>query len=141
MHHVNWFGVLVGAVTFMAGGLWYSPLLFVKAWARESGVAMPGETPPPGATAKKNHKHPASVFGFAFLFSALTAFAIAVLAGPHPTVLQGVHTGLLAGLGVAAAAFGINYQFAGKSWLLLAIDGGYHTVHCTLVGLVLGLFG
>ena len=140
MHDVNFLAVGVAGVTFMAGGLWYSKLLFVKAWCREAGVTPPGEAPPPGAVSK-DPKHPGKVFGFAFLFSLLTAFAIAALAGPHPSIVQGVHTGLLAGLGVAAAAFGINYQFAGKSWLLWAIDGGYHTVHCMLIGLVLGLFG
>ena len=135
---VNFVAVAVAAVTFMAGGLWYSRLMFVTAWCRESGVPMPGETAP---TSERTSKHPATVFGFAFAFSFLAAWAIAVLAGAHPSITTGVRTGLIAGFGVAASAFGINYQFAAKSWLLWAIDGGYHTVHCTLIGLVLGLFG
>ena len=48
--------------------------------------------------------------------------------------------GLLAGAGMVAASFGINYQFANRSLTLWLIDGGYHTVQFLLFGLVLGLW-
>jgi len=36
MHHLNWLAILVAAIsTMVVGFLWYSPLLFAKAWMRE----------------------------------------------------------------------------------------------------------
>ena len=38
MHSLNWLAILVAAVvTMILGFLWYSPLLFAKAWTREMG--------------------------------------------------------------------------------------------------------
>jgi hypothetical protein len=51
-----------------------------------------------------------------------------------------LHHGLLVGAGFVAASFGINYQFANRSFKLWLIDGGYHTVQFVLFGLVLGLW-
>lgn len=39
--NVNWLAVIVGAiVAFLAGWLWYSPLLFGKKWAEGVGVEL-----------------------------------------------------------------------------------------------------
>jgi hypothetical protein len=38
---VNWLAVIVGAVAaFLAGWLWYSPMLFGKTWAEGHGVEL-----------------------------------------------------------------------------------------------------
>jgi hypothetical protein len=38
MHSLNWLAILVAAIsTMVVGFLWYSPLLFAKAWMREMG--------------------------------------------------------------------------------------------------------
>jgi Protein of unknown function (DUF1761) len=40
---INYLAVLVAAVVaFVMGGLWYSPLLFGKAWAKLRGIDSPG---------------------------------------------------------------------------------------------------
>ena len=54
--------------------------------------------------------------------------------GSIPTV------SFLTGLAYVAMSFGINYAFAGRSFKLWLIDGGYHTLQFTLYGLVLGLW-
>ena len=46
----------------------------------------------------------------------------------------------MAGAGLVATSFGVNDQFANRSWTMLAIDGGYHAVQYVLLGLVLGLW-
>lgn len=138
MFDVNFLAVAVAAATFLVGGLWYGPFSFGPAWGREAGVLGPKD--PPRAGARKG-KHPAQVFGFAFLFSFLGAWTLAWLLGPHPTVGTGARLGAAVGLGVAATSFGVNYQFAARSWRMWAIDGGYHALQFTLIGLVLGLFG
>src|SRR5438045_9337770 len=41
MHSLNWLAILVAALASMILGLlWYSPLLFAKAWAREMGYDL-----------------------------------------------------------------------------------------------------
>lgn len=125
---MNHWAVVVAAVSsFLIGGLWYSPLLFGKAWNAENG-------------GQPQTGHPAKVFGLSFLFSLVGAYSFAVLLGPAPDPLIAVHNGLLAGFGIAAASFGINYQFAQRSFKLWLIDGGYHTVQFTVFGLIIGLW-
>lgn len=124
---MNYWAVVVAAVSsFLLGGLWYSPVLFGKAWN-----ALNGGQPQAG--------HPAKVFGVSFLFSLVGAYFFAFLAGPTPTLAASVHLGLLLGFGVAASSFGINYQFAQRPFKLWLIDGGYHTAQFALFGLVMGL--
>ena len=63
MEGINIWAVLVAAVSsFALGGLWYGPL-FQKVWCREAGV-----DPTKGG-------HPVKVFGGAFVFSLLSAYA------------------------------------------------------------------
>ena len=48
---------------------------------------------------------------------------------------------VLVGIGLVAASYGINYQFAQRSFKLWLIDGGYHAVQFLLFGIVFGLVG
>ncbi len=125
---MNIWAILLAAVSsFMLGGLWYSPVLFGKAWnAENGGVPQTG--------------HPAKVFGISFAFSLIAAAAFACWMGPEPTLEAALKAGALAGLGMVAASFGINYQFAQRSFKLWLIDGGYHAVQFLLFGLILGLW-
>lgn len=129
MPEINYLAVLVAALTFFVGGLWYSPALFCGVWLREDGRA-----PSP------KQRHPARVFVASFVFSLVGAFALAVLLGPNPPLGRAVGLGALTGAGIVASSFGINYQFAGRSGILWLVDGGYHTLQFTLIGLVLGLW-
>ncbi|MHA4867607.1 DUF1761 domain-containing protein [Duganella sp. PWIR1] len=120
--------VLLAAVSsFILGGLWYSPALFGRTWNHENG----GEKPP---------GHPAKVFGISFVFSLLSAFAFASWLGAAPALDTALKAGATVGFCFVAASFGINYQFAQRSFKLWLIDGGYHTAQFILYGLVLGLW-
>lgn len=125
---MNHWAILLAAVSsFLLGGLWYSPVLFGNTWNRENGGV-----PPAG--------HPARVFGVALLFSLLAATCFAWWLGPAPSLPAALQAGALAGGGLVAASFGINYQFAQRSFTLWLIDGGYHLLQFLLFGLVLGLW-
>jgi len=125
---MNVWAVLLAAVTsFLLGGLWYSKKVFGGIWNRANGG-------PPGTG------HPAKVFGVSFVFALLAALAFARLLGPDPTLARAVQAGLLAGFGVAATSFGINYQFAQRPFAMWWVDAGYHTVQFVIFGLVLGLW-
>jgi hypothetical protein len=107
--------------------LWYSPALFGRIWNVENG----GE---------KQAGHPAKVFGISFLFSVVSAFAFSSSLGAAPPLETSLKAGVLVGFCFVAASFGINYQFAQRSFKLWLIDGGYHTVQFILYGLILGLW-
>ena len=125
---MNVWAVLVAAVSsFLVGGLWYSPVLFGAIWNRENG-------------GQPQTGHPAKVFGVSFFFSLVAATCFAYWLGAAPALDAALCKGLLAGAGLVAASFGINYQFAQRSAKLWLIDGGYHTVQFLLFGLILGLW-
>ena len=131
MPDVNIWAVLVAAASsFLLGGFWYSKSFLGSLWNREAGR---------GDKTGEGH-HPAQVFGVSFLFSVIAAYAFAVWLGPNPLLETAVLKGLVAGTCFVAACFGINYQFASRSTLMWAIDGGYHTVQFVIFGLVLGLW-
>ena len=76
----------------------------------------------------------------AFAFSLIAACAFAYYLGPDPELQEAVLEGLLVGAAFVGASFGINYQFANRSFLMWAIDAGYHTVQFMLFALVLALW-
>ncbi len=122
-----WAVLVAAAATFALGGLWYSPALFGRLWNRENGgVPQSG--------------HPAKVFGVSFVFSIVAATSFALWLGSSPSLETALKAGALAGFGFVAASFGINYQFAQRSFKLWLIDGGYHAAQFTLFGLILGLW-
>lgn len=125
---MNIWAVLLAAVSsFLLGGLWYSPVLFGGAWVRENGGQM-------------QQGHPAKVFGVSFVFSLLAAVCFAIWVGPAPLLSDALKAGAIVGIGFVAASFGINYQFAQRTFKLWLIDGGYHALQFLLFGLVLGLW-
>jgi Protein of unknown function (DUF1761) len=62
--NVNWISVVVAALaTFVIGGLWYSPVLFLKPWQRAMNVTA------------DQPRHPVKTFGLAYVFSVLSCAA------------------------------------------------------------------
>lgn len=124
-----WAVVAAAIVSFVFGAFLYSPALFLEAWSREAGVDP-----------SRQIEQPVRVFGLTFVLTLANAFVLAVLLGAG----VGFGTAAMAGFGVgacvAAASLGINYQFASRSARFWLIDGGFHTVRFTLMGVVLGLW-
>ena len=130
MPEVNWIAIIVAAAaSFLLGGLWYSPLLFAKAWQREAGIT----------DEQLKNANMAKIFGLAFLLCLLAAWMFATFLGPRPSLALGFGAGFSAGLFWVAASFGINYLFERRSFKLFLINGGYHTVQFTLIGGIISL--
>ena len=130
MPEINWIAVVVAAVaSFLLGGLWYSPAMFGKAWQREAGLT--------DAQVASGNK--ARIFGLTFVLSLLAAWNFANFLGPRPSLALGTAAGFSAGLLWVAGSFGINYLFERRSLKLFLINGGYHTLQFTIIGLVLAL--
>lgn len=127
---LNIWAILVAALSsFVLGGVWYSPLLFLKPWNRAVGRSDDYE-----------QKHPARVFGLSFVFALVAAYVFALFLGPQPDLMAAIHKALLVGVGFVVMCFGINYQFADRPVSALLIDGGYHTAQFLVYGLILGLW-
>ena len=84
--------------------------------------------------------NPVRIFGGALVLSLIAAFVFAMFLGPKPGLGFALGAGFSAGLCWVAASFGINYLFEHRSLKLFLINGGYHTLQFTVIGLVLGLW-
>ena len=131
MPEINVWAVLAAGLSSMVlGGLWYSPVLFGKAWSVASGVTEE----------KAKSANMAQTMGTAFVLAVIGAAVFAMFLGPRPAPMFATAAGLSAGLCWVAGSFGINYLFEQRPLRLFLINGGYHTVQYTLIGLVLGLW-
>jgi hypothetical protein len=82
----------------------------------------------------------ALIFGLTFVLCLVAAWMFAIFLGPRPPIAFGLGAGFAAGLCWVAASFGINYLFERRSLKLFLINGGYHTLQFTIIGLILGLW-
>jgi hypothetical protein len=131
MPQINFLAVIAAAIsTFLLGGLWYSPVLFGKAWQREVGLS----------DQQLGNSNMLRIFGTTLILSLIAAFVFALFLGPRPSMPLGLGAGFSAGLCWVASSFGINYLFARRSLKLFLIDGGYHTLQFTLIGVILALW-
>ena len=127
---INYFAVLAAALsTFVLGGLWYSPLLFGKAWMRSNSFSESDV-----ATFSK-----ARMFGLSFLFALVMSLNLSMfLAAPGTNVTWGIAAGALTGVGWVAMAIAVIGVFENKSWGYIAINGGYMIVAFVVMGAILG---
>ncbi|MCG2585386.1 DUF1761 domain-containing protein [Massilia sp. TS11] len=129
MPEVNYLAVIAAALaSFALGGLWYSPLLFAKAWQREAGVS----------DAQLANANMGKIFGLTLVLCLISSWVFALFLGPKASLGLGVGAGFAAGLCWVTASFGINYLFERRSLRLFLINGGYHTLQFTIVGAILG---
>jgi len=128
---LNFLAVICAALaTFVLGGIWYSPLMFKRAWLDGCGL-----TDMDLAEASM-----AKVFGFSLVLSLLAAFVFALFLGPKPELGFAVGAGFAAGISWVATSFGISYLFEQRPLKLFLVNAGYHTVQFTVIGLILGLW-
>jgi hypothetical protein len=130
MHQLNWLAIFVAAIaSVVVGFLWYSPLLFAKAWVREMGYDISDK-----AKMDEMKKSAGPAYAGSFVASFISAFTLAL-------ILHGLHAeslpfGLMAGfhiwLGFVATVQFTGALFAKQSMKLFAINTGYQFV-CYLV--------
>ena len=125
---INWLAVFAAALSsFVLGGVWYSAL-FSKAWQRAAGLS----------DEQIKGGNMGLIFGGSFVLALIASASFAVFLGSDVDATTGAIYGLTAGLCWVSASFGINYLFERKSLALFVINGGYHTLQFTLIGLILG---
>ena len=127
---INWFAVFAAALSmFVIGGLWYSPVLFGKAWMRANGFT---EEQVAGFNKAR------AFIGSFFLALIMSANLAMFLADPKTTLVWGMTAGVLAGLGWVATGIGIIAVFENRTWTYILVNGGYHIVSFVAMGAILG---
>ena len=126
--------VLVAAIGGWAfGAIWYMTLS--KPWMEASGVEV-GED---GKPVNSSDPMPYIISMVAMIIVAGTMRHIFGMAG-----IASVGKGLLAGLGIGLFFISpwimINNAYGGRPFRLTIIDGGYATLGCGVIGLILTLF-
>ena len=122
--------LLAAVVAFAAGAVWYMALAGL--WIKAAGVALDDAGKPKGGQSPK-------LFAYTFFLQLLVAGAMR-----HVFQLSNIDTvgeGLVAGLGVGlffiTPWIAINNAYGQRPLALTAIDGGYATIACALMGFVL----
>jgi len=128
--HINWLAVLAAAAsTFLVGGLWYSRLLFGRAWMSVNKLNE----------ADLAQSNMIKIFGLSLIFAVIMAANLAAfLAEPKTTASWGATAGFLAGFGWVTLAIATIALFERRPWRYVLINGGYMTVSFVLMGLIIG---
>ena len=138
MHSLNWLAILVAAVvTMILGFLWYSPLLFAKAWTREMGYDPNDKT-----KMDEMRKSAGPAYAGSFVASLISAFTLALIL--HGMRAESLHFGIMASfhiwLGFVATVQFTGALFAKQSMKLFAINTGYQLVCFLAMGAILVLW-
>ena len=125
--------LVAGVAAFVFGAVWYSVL--AKQWVAASGVA----TDDSGQPANRSDPVPyvAGLIG-AILVAGMMRHTFAL--GGIDTFGKGAISGFGTGLFLVSPWIVTCYGFAGRPRSLMAIDCGYATFGCTVIGIVLTLF-
>jgi hypothetical protein len=131
--HLHWLAILAGAATYwVLGAIWYSPLLFAKAWVKLVNLKMDDPE------AKKGM--PLLFLGsFILMFVASAGLGILSQALAIPDAVHAAKLGLLVSVCFSFTANSIAYLYTRKPAALYAIDGGYHILGTVLAAVVIKL--
>lgn len=125
---VNYLAALIAALSsFLIGGVWYSPILFARAWMREAGLKE-----------EELRRGVGKTFAGAFVMSVIAAINLAFFLGPNATVTWGATAGALAGVGWAGTSLATVFLFERRKVMLILIDAGYLAVAYTVMGAIIG---
>ena len=129
---VNYLAVGAAALaTIFIGALWYSPLMFHRAWVKAHGYSE--------ERVDQMRKAAGRAFIVSLLCYSVMAFVLAILvsyAGAS-TVLQGAFLGFLAWIGFLATLGLTAHMFSEKPLSTYLIDAGYQLTYAVVMGVIL----
>lgn len=126
---IHYPAAITAALTcFAIGAMWYSPILFGKAWMQETGVTEE----------KQRQSSMGRIFGLAAVANLIMAFNLAAFIGAKGSLGFGLFAGLATGLGWVAMSMAVNDLFERRSLRLWLINAGYNVVAYTVMGGILG---
>ncbi|HEX3082760.1 MAG TPA: DUF1761 domain-containing protein [Candidatus Saccharimonadia bacterium] len=122
-----WWIVIAAAVYFGIGAVWYSPVLFAKAWMNEIKMKK----------ADRNMAASAMITTFICILVLVIVEAYFIRATGTAGWLHGLALGIKVWLGFAATTALINSSFQNGSKKLYLIDQGYHLVGIAVAAMIL----
>ena len=127
--YINHLAVIAATLSdLLVGALWYSPILFYKAWMNANGFTE--------ESLKKGN--PGLIYGLTLVLALIISYNLAFFLGDAKTDAGwGMIAGFLAGVW-AAAAFTIIALFERRSLAYVLVNCGYVLVAFTLKGLIIG---
>lgn len=131
--HLNLLPILVAAVVaWLIGALWYSPLLFAKAWVKAHGHT-PEKVAAMQATAGRAY---AGTLVALLVMAAVMQLLLSHLGGE--SAVRGAGWGFHVWLGFALPLGFIAHLYSDKRLSVFLIDTGYQLVYITAMGTILG---
>lgn len=131
MPAINWLAVIAATLSMFAlGALWYSPVLFVKPWAKAAGLEIDYD--------KRGNF--AAILGISFVLTLIMAANLAFFVAGVPDLGTVVAYSVAAGFGWAALGLWVISLFERRPFAYVLINGGYLTVGFAIMGLILGLW-
>ena len=137
---INYLAILIAAVAgWLSGAVWYTAL--ATRWVAAQGKTV--EQFHAEQAAKKGTPAAWLPFALAFLADLVMAWVLAGMVGHLGTVTirSAVISALFAWGGFVVTTVLVNNAFAGRSYLLTAIDAGHWLVALVLMGVVIGWMG
>ena len=133
---LNWLAIVVGALVYFAlGALWYSNVLFAKAWQRSIGWDAT-RTPP---------QQSAMTYVVPLIAYLVMGAAVGLLAAATGTdsLSEGLVLGLVIGVGLSLAHTFVDASFdpnKPEPWTWFAINGSYHTIGLIIVAVIVAVW-
>src|SRR5262245_2299120 len=124
---------LAALAAFLIGAIWYSPLLFAKAWVRVHGY-----TPETLAEMQKRAPKTYSASFVAFLVMAAVLHIILSHLGVVGSAHHGAGWGFHLWLGIAAPIGFTAILYSDKPFAAFLIDTGYQLAYLVVMGAILG---
>jgi hypothetical protein len=132
MPDVSLLATLVATILgFLLGGLWYGPL-FGARWMSMVGVS---------SEQARRDFNPVAAYATTFVLGFIASYVFGLYLGPNPGRSFAIACGAATGLFFVATSLATNYLFEGRPAALIAINGGYHAVRFTLIGVAFAFLG
>jgi MFS family permease len=126
---LNWLAIICAALsTFLIGGIWYSPVMFRKAWMASNGVTQED----------MDKRKMFLIFVLYFFLALIMAFNLAMFLGPKADIVFGMIAGFFTGFGWVFFSIAIIALFEKRSIKYILIHGSYMTVSFIAMGAILG---
>ncbi len=125
-----WVVPLAALASFLVGGLYYAPPVLGGLWQRLCAL-----------TDEQMAGNRAAVFGGSLVSALVGALVLAFFVGGDAGVGFGALAGALVGVGWVTTSFVTTYLFERRPMALAFVDGGYHAVTYTVMGVLIGWLG
>jgi hypothetical protein len=137
---INYLAVVIAAIAaWLAGAIWYG--LLAKPWVAAHGRTM--DQFKAEQAAHKGTVHGWLPFALAFLAEVVMAYVLAGMVGHlgRVTIRSAVISALFVWAGFMVTTMLVNNSFAGRRYVLTAIDAGHWLVVVIVMGVVIGWIG